>query len=85
MGKYSLIYFLMPQPESAQSPYTAYISAFRLDLDGKFEQLASESDTTRLAEIKTRIVPEGGEQVTLDYLFKRPLVRLRYYSKLYKV
>ena len=65
--------------------YRNYVSAFRLGLDGLFAASAKDTHVARLTEIKQQIVPEGSEAVTLDYLFKRPLVRLRYYSKLYKV
>lgn len=69
----------------SQTPYRNYILSFRLGLDGLFAASAKETHVARLAEIKQQIVPEGSDAVTLDYLFKRPLVRLRYYSKLYKV
>jgi hypothetical protein len=58
-----------------------------MGLEDDFNNVASNFQKIRLSEIKRRIIFEGNldYEVNLDYLFKRPLVRLRYYSKLYKV
>jgi len=68
---------------SAQGGYEQYIASFKLDLDR--EILSTGRDLKHLNRVKQSLPINEATSVTVDHLFKRPLVRLRYYSKLFKV
>ena len=81
----NILGLLLRWPEMCDQAYNKFISSFQMGLDEKVASMQHMSDDKRL--LIERVLQENeseGRPIDLDYLFKRPLVRLRYYSKLYK-
>ncbi|KAK1060027.1 hypothetical protein LTR74_012146 [Friedmanniomyces endolithicus] len=71
--------------ENAANKYAEYLKAWRLGFQDVMVNLApAEEGEGRPREVSGAVVSANGERVEVQYLLKRPLVRLKYLTKTFK-